>query len=584
MGAAILAACVLGGLPVAATAANSGGTVVNHYIWYYYVGNGSGDVVFETESDTYNGAAVTLGKVCGDWYPIGTLGGRRVIVGDDTHAPKLDHAYGTQVYGDGGGSVSKSELIIQNGTVQNAYGGGNTIGDASENRLEIHGGWVEEEAAGGRANYGNAYKNTVIITGGVVGTNGEDSVFGGRTGGHSAPYTVTENTVDISGGEVRGGVYGGWSHSGAATNNTVRLSGTPTLSSATLYGGAVYQGSGDVTTGNTLKVESKNLTVGGVNNFGKLAFTLPDAVTGGAMLTASGNANFPAASTEVDISVFGAPALNAGNEITLVAAGTLDIKAIALTTTTADYFNVARSTTDNNKLVASLHTVPQTRKVTGDKLAGGEVVCEHGAVWERIGITTCTAKAHPGYAYDADSIALVGSSADADCSGDTCALSKVSNDVTVTASFTLNEYSVSDATPTGAGGTMDCPTSKVTVLDTPTCTAKPELGYVFDKAMDISPVGAATRGACDDSGCTLTNVVDDVTVTGVFKKEDYNIDDITDRVKGRVTCDRNPVPYGESTRCDATPAAGYVFDGTMSVTGATLGACDATGCELTNAT
>ncbi|MBR3991094.1 MAG: IPTL-CTERM sorting domain-containing protein, partial [Clostridia bacterium] len=114
----------------------------------------------------------------------------------------------------------------------------------------------------------------------------------------------------------------------------------------------------------------------------------------------------------------------------------------------------ARSTTDNDKLVASLHTVPQTRKVTGDKLAGGEVVCEHGAVWERIGITTCTATAAAGATFDANSMTVQsGTGTLINCSSDgaSCTLKGVTQDVTVSATFTK-------APPPSAGNAAAVPT------------------------------------------------------------------------------------------------------------------------------
>ncbi|MBQ6656573.1 MAG: AIDA repeat-containing protein [Ottowia sp.] len=115
-----------------------------------------------------------------------------------------------------------------------------------------------------------------------------------------------------------------------------------------------------------------------------------------------------------------------------------------------------------------------------------------------------------------------------------------------------------------------------------TCTTTPDAGYILTSLTLTDSTG--NTATCNATTCDLANVQGDVTVTGRFQKDNYNITDLSDRAEGRVTCDRNPVPYGESTRCDATPATGHVFDGTMSVTGATLGACDATGCELTNAT
>ena len=61
------------------------------------------------------------------------------------------------------------------------------------------------------------------------------------------------------------------------------------------------------------------------------------------------------------------------------------------------------------------------------------------------------------------------------------------------------------------------------------------------------------------------------------------ITDESDPAEGFLTCNNTTVPYAESTTCMATVnAAGYTFD-TMTIDppgNATLGACDASGCEL----
>ena len=145
---------------------------------------------------------------------------------------------------------------------------------------------------------------------------------------------------------------------------------------------------------------------------------------------------------------------------------------------------------------------------------GGSVKCdpdtdiEHGT-----GTSDCTVTEDPGYTFGG--MTVDSGTGDISCSGLVCTLSKLESSVAVQPTFTLNEYSVSDATPAGSGGSMNC-ASPVKHGESTRCDAAPDAGYAFD-TMDIDQPGKATLGTCDANGCELTGVVGDVTVTGVFK-------------------------------------------------------------------
>ncbi|MBQ6657618.1 MAG: hypothetical protein IJM64_10125 [Ottowia sp.] len=554
MGAAVLTACLLGGLPFAATAANSGGTVegYNGNRFYRYVGDGSGDVIIESENDTYGGNPVTLQGVFGGRQETGDVENRTIIIGDATHAPNIREAYGGKT---ANGSANNNTLTFQNGRITGAYsiyGGTCLTGSADHNTVTITGnaktdGQVFGGSCGSSASWnsvniegsaevgGNVWggssehrgsvaeHNTVTISGGSV----KGDVIGGASGGNGK---ATHNTVTISGGSVGKNVIGGQTTDsyGKAINNTVRISGTPTLSSATLYGGR-WDGffCNDISTGNTLEILNSGISVAGVENFEKLAFTLPATITkGGTMLTASGSVVFPASAT-ISVMVAGTqvPALNAGDEITLIEAAPLAITPTLTPATAASYFTVDKDST-GKKLIATaltdLAALP-AHAVYGSTPQGGEVTCDQPKVTEGIGATTCTATASAiaaaGATFDPDSMTVSsGTGTLINCRENTCTLTGVTSEVTVTATFTLNEYSVSDATPTGAGGTMDCPSAKVTYFDTPTCTAQPDTGYIFTGATATYANGSNANISCDTDTkkCTLTGVLDDVTVTGVF--------------------------------------------------------------------
>ena len=111
-------------------------------------------------------------------------------------------------------NISDKAIVINN-----VYGGStdSTDSNAHHNTVNISGGSVKGKVYGGSSESGQAYDNTVNINGGSV----TDNVFGGRSADSSAHH----NTVNISGGSVKGNVYGGWSTNGSTYDNTVNISG-----------------------------------------------------------------------------------------------------------------------------------------------------------------------------------------------------------------------------------------------------------------------------------------------------------------------------------------------------------------------
>ena len=129
-----------------------------------------------------------------------------------------------------GGSVGGSEGAV--------YGGRSISGNAHHNTVNISGGSVggsEGAVYGGRSISGNAHHNTVNISDGSV----TSYVFGGNSDGGTAHH----NTVNISGGSVRGEVYGGDSYCVQAHHNIVNISGGSVTGE--VRGGASYSGSAD---------------------------------------------------------------------------------------------------------------------------------------------------------------------------------------------------------------------------------------------------------------------------------------------------------------------------------------------------
>ena len=130
------------------------------------------------------------------------------------------------VYGVGNGNYDKDASggnVTINGNAYIAgavYGGRSGKGEAYNNTVNISGGTVKNDVYGGRSTDGSAHHNTVNISDGSVGDY-LGKVYGGRSGKGEA----YNNTVNISGGTVKNDVYGGRSTDGSAHHNTVNISG-----------------------------------------------------------------------------------------------------------------------------------------------------------------------------------------------------------------------------------------------------------------------------------------------------------------------------------------------------------------------
>ncbi|WP_232208246.1 autotransporter outer membrane beta-barrel domain-containing protein [Selenomonas sp. CM52] len=152
----------------------------------------------------------------------------------------------------------------------------------------------------------DAKNNTVNIQGGTLNAGGK--LYGGYIATNAAltpPNNVSAgnasgNTINIESGTFGGSneIYGGYTNgTGKATGNTINLGKSDgsltstTLNNAFLYGGASSGSASDVMTDNTLNVNTQNITVRGVQNFGKTKFNLNSTTTvGNTLLTVGGGA------------------------------------------------------------------------------------------------------------------------------------------------------------------------------------------------------------------------------------------------------------------------------------------------------
>lgn len=215
------------------------------------------------KSLSYKILAAVIALSSANWaVPANVLAGA-YIVKQDGEIVSGDY---TSVYGNGysftinGGKIIGNVFGAGNGNKdydKDASGGNVTINGNAEVTGVVH---------GGRSYYGEAYNNTVNISGG--------SVTGNVFGGDSYSVQAHHNIVNISGGTVTGNVYGGWSTSSSANDNEIIISGSADIAYANLYGG--YK---DTDTGNTLTIDGwkgnngkGDCTVNSLNNFESINF------------------------------------------------------------------------------------------------------------------------------------------------------------------------------------------------------------------------------------------------------------------------------------------------------------------------
>ena len=139
---------------------------------------------------------------------------------------------------------------------------------------------------------------------------------------------MSDNTVEISGGKVGRAVYGGYAEHGNATGNTVVLGEGLTdkiFNRLQLYGGKVGASGGDATSGNTLQVEGRNITVYSIEGFENYTVILPQSVKAGDTILARGGkiesaGNLILDGSKVRVVSGGRLGLNLGESVTILEA------------------------------------------------------------------------------------------------------------------------------------------------------------------------------------------------------------------------------------------------------------------------
>ncbi|MDO4204691.1 MAG: hypothetical protein Q4D07_09425, partial [Selenomonadaceae bacterium] len=239
----------------------------------------------------------------------------------------------------------KADFTVTGGEWKNIYGGYGATGYIQNNAVTISGGTVvNNNVYGGFVAGGTATQNTVTITGGTVNGN----VIGGWT----STNTASGNNVIIAGGEVKGNVYGGYANTVPSTvsGNTITLGDMnnpdryaqitrnvyPNAVYMTTFSmdGALFGGTVNVyNTGNTIGGYLSALGTQGSEDEPPILSTINfyinaadmDATGSKIMLNVANEASV-GGNTTICAGVRNVGSVKAGDRITLLQAGTFEVK------------------------------------------------------------------------------------------------------------------------------------------------------------------------------------------------------------------------------------------------------------------
>jgi uncharacterized repeat protein (TIGR02543 family) len=181
--------------------------------------------------------------------------------------------------------------------------------------------------------------------------------------------------------------------------------------------------------------------------------------------------------------------------------------------------------------------------------AGGSVTPDKAAPYYYGDVVTLTESANLGYAFSGWSDDGSGTSA-------TCQVT-VTRDMTVTASFTLSEYSITvNINPPAGGSVTPDKAAPYYYGDVVTLTESANLGYTFS--------GWSGDGVDGPGNTRVVTVTGNMVVTATFTQNEYTISVTVDPspAAGTVTPDvAGPYHYGDVVTLSESPAVGYTFSG-----------------------
>lgn len=331
--------------------ANISSSTISSTVYGGYSNNGAAIANSVFISD---GTLVPNGKIYGGSSSKNTAAYNYVSIGGGTFGGEEIKNYGiagSDIYGgysDSDGAAANNQVMISGSTLHktvsttfgderfddgHVYGGKSMYGRAANNTViisdciiggNVYGGcseWIESEDTGELSG------NKVLISGGTFGDNAYGgSVYGAYSGGIESDGVVTDNQVIISGGTFSGNIYAayaGYMDNGNMKDNSITISRNPTFGETTvLYGGFIESGSNNSIGGNTLNIQTNDITVKNVAAFDAYNFYLintePDSTI--LKLTGGGTDSTDIAGRQVKVTGIAgtAAALQEGAAVTLM--------------------------------------------------------------------------------------------------------------------------------------------------------------------------------------------------------------------------------------------------------------------------
>jgi hypothetical protein len=150
------------------------------------------------------------------------------------------------------------------------------------------------------------------------------------------------------------------------------------------------------------------------------------------------------------------------------------------------------------------------------------------------------------------------------CTGTGNCSFNITADSGVTATFTLNQYTITTSANPTAGGSVTCSPNPVNHGSTSTCTVTTNTGYT------IQGVGGTCGGTLSGNTYTTSAITANCTVTANFAIKTYTIT-ITQTAGGTIACNPTTVNHGSNSNCTITPNASYIIN-TVTVNGSSVGA------------
>jgi hypothetical protein len=235
---------------------------------------------------------------------------------------------------------------------------------------------------------------------------------------------------------------------------------------------------------------------------------------------------------------------------------------------------------DNVTVSATFTAIDYSVSIAG--MTNGSVTANPASA--KVGQTvTLTVSPASGYQLTANSLvvtkAVGGGTVPVSGSGNTYTFTMPADNVTVTATFTAINYSVSIASGISNGSVTASPTI-TTVGQTVTLTVSPNTGYQYTaNSLVVTKAGGGTVTPVTGSGNTYTFKMpaDNVTVQATFTAITYSVS-IAGMTNGSVTASPTSAMVGQTVTLTVTPASGYQLTansltvtkaggGTVAVTG-----------------